>query len=110
MAAVLGADRRIGIARELTKLFEEIHVSRLDETVLWLQEDDNHRRGEFVLMVEGYLAETTSENLNSNRALEILLRELPLKQAVGLAAEITGVKKNALYQQALKLKSQNDEP
>ena len=109
MAAVLGADRRIGIARELTKLFEEIHVSRLDETVLWLQEDDNHRRGEFVLMVEGYMAETTSENLSSNRALEILLRQLPLKQAVGLAAEITGGKKNALYQQALKLKSQNDE-
>ena len=110
MANVLGADRRIGIARELTKLFEEIHVSRLDETVLWLQENDNHRRGEFVLMVEGYPAETISENLSTNRALEILLRELPLKQAVGLAAEITGAKKNALYQQALKLKSQNDEP
>ena len=109
MAAVLGADRRIGIARELTKLFEEIRVSRLDEAVLWLQESDNHRRGEFVLMVEGCLAETTSEIMSANRALEILLRELPLKQAVGLAAEITGGKKNALYQQALKLKSENDE-
>jgi len=107
MAAVMGAHRRICIARELTKLFEQVHVCRLDEAVLWLRDSENHRRGEFVLIVEGCLAEPAAEITGTGRALEILLRELPLKQAVGLAAEITGGKKNALYKQALELKSEN---
>jgi 16S rRNA (cytidine1402-2'-O)-methyltransferase len=107
MVAVMGADRRICIARELTKLFEQFHVCRLDEAVLWLRDSENHRRGEFVLIVEGCLAETTAERSSTVHALEILLRELPLKQAVGLAAEITGGKKNALYKQALELKIGN---
>jgi len=46
-------DRRIGIARELTKLFEQVHVCRLEEAVVWLEQSENHRRGEFVLLVEG---------------------------------------------------------
>jgi 16S rRNA (cytidine1402-2'-O)-methyltransferase len=106
MAAVMGAHRRICIARELTKLFEQVQVCRLDEAVLWLRDSENHRRGEFVLIVEGCLAEPAAERIGTGRALEILLRDLPLKQAVGLAAEITGAKKNALYKQALELKSE----
>jgi 16S rRNA (cytidine1402-2'-O)-methyltransferase len=38
------------------------------------------------------------------RMLEVLLAELPLKQAAGLAAKITGLSKNALYEEGLKLK------
>lgn len=107
IAAVFGGDRRIGIARELTKLFEQVHVCRLDEAVIWLEQSENHRRGEFVLLVEGCpeAADAPGES-DPQRVLEILLRELPLKQAVGLAAEITGAKKNALYEQALKLKKE----
>jgi 16S rRNA (cytidine1402-2'-O)-methyltransferase len=104
MAAVFGPDRRICIARELTKLFEQVHVSRLDEAVLWLKSSDNHQRGEFVVLVEG-LSEPAAEDASAaSRVLEILLMELPLKQAVLLAAEITGTKKNALYEKALELK------
>jgi 16S rRNA (cytidine1402-2'-O)-methyltransferase len=88
----------------LTKLFEQVHVSRLDEAMLWLKRSDNHQRGEFVILVEG-LSETAAEDAPAqSEVLEILLRELPLKQAVLLAAEITGTKKNALYEKALELK------
>lgn len=105
IAAVFGGDRRIGIARELTKLFEQVHVCRLDEAVVWLEQSENHRRGEFVLLVEGCPEAAGAQGeADPQRVLEILLNELPLKQAVGLAAEITGTKKNALYEKALKLK------
>ena len=109
IAAVFGGDRRIGIARELTKLFEQVHVCRLDEAVIWLQQSENHRRGEFVLLVEGCAEAGLQDEPDPQRVLDILLKELPLKQAVGLAAEITGTKKNALYEKALKLKKEGSE-
>src|SRR3954469_17417479 len=71
MAAVMGAHRRICIARELTKLFEQVQVCRLDEAMLWLADHENHRRGEFVLIVEGSSVQPTAETINSGRALEI---------------------------------------
>jgi 16S rRNA (cytidine1402-2'-O)-methyltransferase len=106
IASIFGADRRIGIARELTKLFEQVQVCRLDEAAAWLDQNENHRRGEFVLLVEGCSKVDARDEADPQRVLAILLKELPLKQAVGLAAEITGSKKNALYEQALKLKEQ----
>ncbi|MBI3527835.1 MAG: 16S rRNA (cytidine(1402)-2'-O)-methyltransferase [Betaproteobacteria bacterium] len=110
IAAVFGGDRRIGIARELTKLFEQVHVCRLDEAVAWLERSENHRRGEFVLLVEGCPeAAGPQGESDPQRVLEILLQELPLKQAVRLAAEITGTKKNALYKKALKLKKESSD-
>ena len=108
VAAVFGGDRRIGIARELTKLFEQVHVCRLDEAGAWLQQSENHRRGEFVLLVEGFSGSDAQGESDPQRVLGILLRELPLKQAVGLAAEITGTKKNALYEKALELKEESE--
>ena len=107
IAAAFGGDRRVGIARELTKLFEQVQVCRLDEALVWLEQSENHRRGEFVLLVEGCREAGEQDESNSQRVLEIMLRELPLKQAVGLAAEITGAKKNALYEKALKLKQES---
>ena len=106
IAAVFGGTRRIGIARELTKLFEQVRVCSLDEAVVWLEQSENHRRGEFVLLVEGCSEDVARAESDPLRVLEILLRELPLKQAVGLAAAITGTKKNALYETALKLKKE----
>jgi 16S rRNA (cytidine1402-2'-O)-methyltransferase len=104
MIAVFGGKRRIGIARELTKVFEQVHVCRLAEAGVWLQADDDHHRGEFVLLVEGCAEDAVQPEDESLRVLELLLDELPLKQAVKLAAEITGTRKNALYQRALELK------
>jgi 16S rRNA (cytidine1402-2'-O)-methyltransferase len=106
IATVFGGVRRIGIARELTKLFEQVHVCRLDEATAWLEQSENHRRGEFVLLVEGSPEPGEADDSGPQRVLEILLRQLPLKQAVALAAEITGMKKNTLYDKALILKKE----
>lgn len=110
LAEVLGVHRQLVIARELTKLFETIHVSTLDHSLAWLQADPNRQKGEFVLILSG--AEVQKERELSDQAqhtLELLLQELPLKQAVRLATDITGESKNMLYAQALVLRGNLDQ-
>ncbi len=104
-AAVLGGERQITFARELTKTFETIYQCPLGEALAWLQADPNQQRGEFVLLVEGApVKDEQAISPEARRTLELLLAELPLKQAVKLAADITGIKKNTLYELALTLK------
>lgn len=105
LLAILGGEREIVFARELTKLFESIHACKLADAPAWLAGDANRKRGEFVLLVSGAPPEMeTSINPEAQRVLKLLLAELPLKQAVKLAADISGEKKNALYDLALQLK------
>jgi 16S rRNA (cytidine1402-2'-O)-methyltransferase len=107
MAAVLGAERRLTIARELTKTFETFHQCKLGDAAVFLHSDPNQQRGEFVLLVEaGKVQQAGPVSEESQRILKLLIGELPLKQAVKLAAEITGSKKNALYELALTYKIQ----
>ncbi len=106
MTEALGSDRVIVIARELTKVFENFHRCKLAQARTWLAEDGNRMRGEFVLIVEGAAAAPAQSAAQTQRILQILLSELPLKQAVHLAGAITGAKKNALYERALEWKKQ----
>ena len=103
LAAELEPGRRLVIARELTKLFESIVDLPLAEAAAWLAADADRRRGEFVLCVS---APPPAEGMpaEAERMLDTLLAELPLKQAVKLAAEISGAPKNALYDLALSRK------
>ncbi|MGB0129027.1 MAG: 16S rRNA (cytidine(1402)-2'-O)-methyltransferase [Rhodocyclaceae bacterium] len=103
MAAVFGPERNLVVARELTKLFENIATITLAEAPEWFAADANRRRGEFVLVVSGAPA-LQGEDAEADRVLAILMEQLPLKQAVHLAAEITGAARNALYRRALELK------
>jgi 16S rRNA (cytidine1402-2'-O)-methyltransferase len=106
MRQAFGAERQAVIGRELTKTWETVHGDTLAGLCEWLQESDNNRRGEFVVMVKG--ADKKAEldiNPEAEKALLILMRELPLKQAAALAAEISGSKKNSLYKRALELAS-----
>lgn len=106
LAAGLGAQRLAVIARELTKLYEQIHAAPLGELVTWLQQRPEHQRGEFVLVLEGAPPVTESAlNPELERLLKLLLSELPTRQAVDLCARYSGYKKNALYEHALKLQS-----
>ena len=104
MAATFGAGRSITIARELTKLFETIHSCSLGEAAVWLAADANRSKGEFVLLVEGAPQTRAADAGAAQRMLEILLRELPLKTAVSLSAELGAGKRNELYKLALELK------
>ncbi|GHU13076.1 ribosomal RNA small subunit methyltransferase I [Betaproteobacteria bacterium] len=100
MVAVFGPERELLVARELTKLHEEIALMALGAAPAWFGANPDRLRGEFVLVVRG--APTTRElSAEAIRVLDLLLAELPLKSAVRLAAEITGAAKNLLYSFAL---------
>ncbi len=105
LCAVLGSERTLVIARELTKLFETIHSCPLGEALAWLRADHNRQRGEFVLLVSQAPSSPAKESAEGERVLKLLLAEgLPVKQSAKLAQAITGAGRNALYELALKLK------
>lgn len=103
MAEVFGSSRGILVAREMTKLHEQIVRLSLGDAAAWFAADPNRGRGEFVLVVDGAPA-AVGLDAEAERVLGLLLAELPLKRAARLAAEITGAPKNALYARALELK------
>ena len=80
-----------------------MQVGRLGEGGGWVERNENQCRGEFVVRLDGCAEAAAPDKDEPRRVLEILLEALPLKQAVGLAAEITRMKKNALYEAALTL-------
>ncbi|MES2831985.1 MAG: 16S rRNA (cytidine(1402)-2'-O)-methyltransferase [Pseudomonadota bacterium] len=97
--------REIVFARELTKLFEEIHRCTLNQADAWLKTGDHREKGEYVVMLSGAPADADDDLVEADRVLGILMAACPLKQAAALAAQITGQKKNALYERALQIKS-----
>ncbi|TKI06931.1 16S rRNA (cytidine(1402)-2'-O)-methyltransferase [Martelella alba] len=101
MADVWGPERYVVLARELTKTWESIYGAPVGELLNWVREDDNRARGEMVLIVEGATPARDSLPPEALRTLALLQEALPLNKAAALAAEIHGVKKNALYRYAL---------
>ena len=108
LASALDGTRRVVVAREISKLFEQIHRCQLRELHDWLAEAPEHQKGEFVLMVEAAVVSDEPDLLEATRVLTILLEGNSVSQAAALAARITGLKKNALYDLALKMQT-NDE-
>lgn len=105
MQSVLGAEREVVLARELTKLYESIYRGSVAELQATIQQDDNMRKGEFVVMVAGAEVQTDDEqtSLDTDALLTTLLDELPVKQAAKIAAKLTGQGKNQLYRRAMEL-------
>ncbi|MBU2253716.1 MAG: 16S rRNA (cytidine(1402)-2'-O)-methyltransferase [Gammaproteobacteria bacterium] len=103
MQSVFGDERPALLARELTKTFETLKGMPLAELAAWVASDSNQQRGECVVLVAGWQAPEGEEAVSAEamRVLNLLLAEMPLKRAAALAAEITGVRKNLLYQVAL---------
>jgi 16S rRNA (cytidine1402-2'-O)-methyltransferase len=105
MTEVFGGEREAVLARELTKQFETIRSGTLAELLEWTERDPDQQLGEFVILVHGARrAEQEAMNAEAERILKILLAELPVSQAAALAAQITGLKKNRLYEYALSLR------
>ncbi|MBG5970582.1 16S rRNA (cytidine(1402)-2'-O)-methyltransferase [Proteus vulgaris] len=102
MVTVWGENRYVVLARELTKTWETIQGMPVGELLKWVLEDENRRKGEMVLIVEGYEKPVDNDfPPEVLRTLAILQKELPLKKAAAVTAEIYGVKKNALYKHVI---------
>lgn len=103
MELVFGADRPALLARELTKTFETLKGLPLGELRAFVEADSNQQRGECVVLVAGWTPPEDEDvvGAEARRILGLLLEEMPLKRAAALAAQITGVRKNLLYQVAL---------
>lgn len=107
------ATRPVTLCRELTKQFETVVTLHAQELPAWLAADAQRVRGEFVLVLHGRSAadsvpDTEAVNGTAQRVLDILLAELPLKQAVSLAARISGAPRNAVYERALQQRGSAD--
>jgi len=106
LMAAFEPTRQVVFARELSKLFEEVHRCDLSEALAWIKADQHRERGEFVVLVAGAVEAPDAEDAEAERVLQILLTECSVKQAANLAAQITGRKKNALYERALQIKGE----
>ena len=100
MQSVLGEERYIVFAREITKTWETITGNTIKNLREWLLEDPNRTKGEMVLIVEGKPKSDNNDEISPQavKALELIAEELPLKKAAAIVAELYGYKKNALYQ------------
>ena len=106
LCEVLGSAREVVLARELTKTYETIIKTSAGELLDRVTEDADQRRGELVIVVQGCAdSATIADSREQVRVLSILLEDLSVKQAANVAAKITGVSRNQLYQQALQIKN-----
>ncbi|MGL4516321.1 MAG: 16S rRNA (cytidine(1402)-2'-O)-methyltransferase [Shewanella sp.] len=102
MVEVLGGDRHVVMAREVTKTFETFLSGPVSEVLATVSSDLNQQKGEIVLMVHGYqLNDEDAIPTVAINTLKLLCEELPLKKAAAIAAQIHGLKKNALYKYGL---------
>ncbi len=105
LADVFPSSRRLVIGRELTKRFETISATTVGLASAIVQDDVDMQKGEFVLVVEGDDPKDREEGVSQEalRVLVILLRELSVRSASQMAAEITGERRETLYREALRL-------
>lgn len=99
---IFGEDRLICLARELTKKFETLLTGKIIDIIKLVKQNLNQQKGEIVLVIAGYKENNINKNISpqTEQILRLLLAELPVSQAVKLAAKITGVQKRLLYQHA----------
>ena len=101
--AVLGNERQIVLAKELTKTFERYISGSAEGVIEWLTEDPAHQKGEFVLMIDGVQVDQNDIPEEAMALLKRLKSDLPLKKAAAIVADHYQLKKNALYQAGLDL-------
>jgi len=106
LTEILSGDRRVVVARELTKLFETVVNDTLDNVLEKVRNDKNMQKGEFVVLVEGAVVAKNAAEITEEQKtiLSILLKQCSIKTAVAMAVEITGARKKVLYQVALDMK------
>ncbi|WP_416306185.1 16S rRNA (cytidine(1402)-2'-O)-methyltransferase [Neptunicella sp. SCSIO 80796] len=100
---VLGDERQLVLAKELTKTFETFRTGTASQIEAWLTEDAVHQKGEFVLLISGYQRDTGNIPAAAINLLKSLMQELPLKKAAALVASHYELKKNDLYKLGLEI-------
>ena len=103
--ASLGAGREAVLARELTKLHEQVYRGKLEQLVELAGSDPDVSRGEMVVLVAGRGDVPAGEGDQAllHQLLPALLEELPPSRAVKLAAKLCGVPRREVYELALSL-------
>lgn len=109
MQNIFGKNRLGSVAKELTKLHESIFTAPLSELYDYFLSHPQKIKGEFVIIVSGNPSEVNALPNEEAKILQLLLKELPLKKAVQIAAQMTGSKKNHLYDLALQFKNANSD-
>jgi 16S rRNA (cytidine1402-2'-O)-methyltransferase len=100
LAELLAADRRVVIARELTKKFESISAHPAADLAALAAEE----RGEYVVIIDAATEATASVLDDAARGwLEALLKELPPARAAAVVSQMTGVARAAVYDAALEM-------
>ncbi len=109
LAAALAplGQRPVTIGRELTKQFEQVETVACESFAGWLAADAQRSRGEFALVLHPWAQARPADS--GEALLRLLLKELPVKTAVRIAAEATGGSRNALYEAALRLRGDANE-
>ena len=95
--AAFGAERPAVLARELTKLFETLLDGTLGELQSTVAADENQRKGEFVLLVQGAGEDADARIAEGRRLYAKLCEHLPPSTAAKVAAELSGAPRKALY-------------
>ena len=111
LVSVFGAQRQVVILRELTKLYESIYRGTVSNLLEKIHQDTDMSRGEFVVVVAGQEAPETQDQaqvLAVEKLLDVLLADLPIKQAAAIAAKLTNLPKNQLYKQCLEQMGKQD--
>ncbi len=107
MVEVLGAGRKACLAREMTKLHEQVRVNKLEQLCALVRENPQQLKGEFVVITEPMARSTHEIDANVERTLSILIEELTPRKAVEVTAKVFGLSRNALYKRSLELQAQN---
>ncbi len=103
LVEIMGEERELVFARELTKTYETFITGTLSSVLQTVKSDRNQQKGEMVIMLRGYRKLAIEEGIleASQNVMKVLLTELSTKKAASVAAQLTGEKKNQLYQWAL---------
>lgn len=101
MKDVFGGKRLVSVARELTKVYEQVVRAELDEILSSFATGEIKARGEFVLLLGGMAGKQSTTDLPA--LLKILLEELPPRKAAGIAHKLTGENSKELYKLVLKV-------
>ena len=104
MAEAFGGDRKMTIARELTKIHEQVFLGTLGTAIQALENGAIPSKGEFVVIVEGNQKKGALADLEAERVMRELIRELPASKAADIGARLIGRPRKQLYQVALELK------